>query len=307
MPFEIGELNEWYANIDRVGAENSLDLYQFSRSEAGSFTIGVRSLSAPVSVEILDNLGNVLSAVNASKENGGSLFFEHDSTEDYLLKISSIGGDTPYQVSISPDGESDPITEWGITEGFFVADATGEVGVHYLFDGGKYQGELAIFSLKGMESKSLGSEEFITEAASRAMSNSTLGHVVIYDSLEGAKLSSGENSGEYLGRETFSMEPGDVFAAMLVPNGTVQEVYENPEIGGNKRPLFSLATANPDDAFHVGQVGNITGSGSAFAIEDLRVDAGSDKDYNDIIWQFSGAVGLATTVAIPIMAGKNTA
>jgi hypothetical protein len=39
------------------------------------------------------------------------------------------------------------------------------------------------------------------------------------------------------------------------------------------------------------------GSGSAFVMEDLRVDTGTDRDYNDIIWQFSGAVGLATPVA----------
>ena len=296
MPFFVGDLNELYVNIGRVGADDDLDFYQFSRPVEGLSNISVQPLQAPVSVEILDNFGNVLSAANSSVENPVTLFLEHDSPEDYLLKISSIDGETPYRLSISPDGQIDPITNWGITSGFFVVDSTGEVGVDYLFDGGSYQGDLAIFSLKGMENLSLGSTEFIAEAASRALSNSTLGHVVISDSSEGAKFSSGNNSGEYLGLKTVAMEPGDVFAAMLVPNGTVQQVYENPEIGGNKRPLFSLATANPNDAFHVGQVGDITGDGSAFGIEDLRVDTGTDRDYNDIVWQFSGAVGLATPV-----------
>jgi len=230
MPFEIGELNEWYANIERVGVEAPLDWYEFSRPVSGSFTVSVQPLSAPVSVELLDNLGNVLSAIDASESDGGSLLVEHDSPEDYLLKISSIDGDTPYQVRISPDGSRDPITEWGITEGFFVVEESGEVSVDYLLDGGKYQGDLAIFSLKGMENLSLGSTEFIQEAARRASSNSPLGHVVISDSLEGAKFSSWNNSGSYLGPETFAMEPGDVFAAMLVPNGTVQEVYDRPGI-----------------------------------------------------------------------------
>ncbi len=71
MPFFVGDLNEFYVNIGRVGADDGRDFYQFSRPVEGLLNISVQPLSAPVSVEILDNFGNVLSAFNASEENGG--------------------------------------------------------------------------------------------------------------------------------------------------------------------------------------------------------------------------------------------
>lgn len=92
------------------------------------------------------------------------------------------------------------------------------------------------------------------------------------------------------------MQPGDKFGIILVPNGTIEEVQENPEITGNKRPLFSLATANPLDAFHVGQIADVTGEGNLFVMEDLRVDVGSDRDYNDLIFSLFGATGTVTVL-----------
>ena len=168
--------------------------------------------------------------------------------------------------------------------------------INYILDVSDYQGELAIFSLEGMDKFKPGSHEFIQEAAHRALSDSVLGHVIISDQTEGAKFSGflGEgdrNSGKYLGVKTFEMRPGDEFGFMLVPNGQVQQVFDNPEIGGAVRPLFSLATANPEDAFHTGQIADVTGDGSLFVFENLRVDGETDKDYNDIIFQVRGAVG----------------
>jgi hypothetical protein len=52
---------------------------------------------------------------------------------------------------------------------------SGEVTIDYLFDGGGYEGELAIFSLEGMELLEPGSEAFIQTAADRALSNSETG------------------------------------------------------------------------------------------------------------------------------------
>lgn len=184
------------------------------------------------------------------------------------------------------------------TSGVFTVGDTGEVTVDFLFDGGGYQGELAIFSLNGLEEFEPGSEEFIREAASRALSNSTSGYVVISDPTEGAKFTGelGEgnsNSGEYLGAKTFTMQAGDQFGFMLVANGRVQQVFDDPTVGGALRPLFSMATANPDDAFHVGQIADVTGNGNTFVMEDLRVDEWTDRDYNDLIFQVRGATGTA--------------
>jgi Domain of unknown function (DUF4114) len=83
---------------------------------------------------------------------------------------------------------------------------------------------------------------------------------------------------------------------MLVPNGTVRDVFNNPGAGGDKRPLLSLSSLNADDAFLSGQIADVTGSGKAFAMEDQRVDTGSDKDYNDLVFNLTGATGKAVAI-----------
>jgi Domain of unknown function (DUF4114) len=181
--------------------------------------------------------------------------------------------------------------------GVFTVGASGEVSIDFLFDGGGYQGELAIFSLDGMDQFQPGSEAFIQAAAHRALTDSILGHTVISDADEGSRFSgimpgewSNQNWGEYLGVKTFNMRPGDTFGIMLVPNGTVQEVFDNPAISGDKYPLFSLSTNNE---FPLAQIADVTGDGSTFVMEDLRVDWWTDRDYNDFIFQIKGATGSA--------------
>ncbi|WP_293365378.1 DUF4114 domain-containing protein [Microcoleus sp. CAWBG27] len=201
-------------------------------------------------------------------------------------------------------------TDNSFTSGKFVVDSTGQVGIDFLFDGGLYKGQLAIISLKGMEKLAPGSEAFIKEAAARALSNSTKGHVVINDLTEGARFTGNlpegnYNDGNYGGVKTSGMTPGDEFGVMLVPNGTVQEVLNNPTVGGDKRPLFSMVTANPAEGFHVGQIADVTGSGKIFAMEDMRVDIGSDRDYNDFVFQVRGATGKAVLLDEVINAQKD--
>ena len=200
--------------------------------------------------------------------------------------------------------------ETTFTSGYFTVGDEGKVSIDFLFDGGGYEGELAIFSLEGMDEFEPGSEEFIAEAASRAASNSELGHVVISDATEGARFDgelgeSDKNSGVYRGVREFEMKPGEQFGFMLVPNGTVEDVVDNPDIGGTKRPLFSLATANPGDGFNVGQIADVTEDGNTFVIEDLRVDGKSDGDYNDLIFQVRGATGEAVDLDEVIDEGKD--
>jgi len=229
-----------------------------------------------------------------------------------------------------------PEPNFDFDSGVFTVGETGEVEIEYLFDGGKYQGEVAFFSLEGMDNLEPGSEAFIQEAAARAlgMESTTspsdvgadlstdslvdpdlsepaptdgdfpaenapkLGEIVISDKTEGAKFEGamGEknwNRGEFSGVKTVQMRPGDTFGVMLVPNKSVQQVFDNPSIGGSGRPLFSLSTANPDDGFHIGQIADVTGDGNTFVMEDIRVDDKSDYDYNDIIFRIKGATGKA--------------
>ncbi|AFZ04941.1 peptidase S8 and S53 subtilisin kexin sedolisin [Oscillatoria nigro-viridis PCC 7112] len=189
-----------------------------------------------------------------------------------------------------------PATQNNISfdSGIFQADETGKILFDYLSDGGRYQGELAIISLTGMQEFVPDSEAFIREAARRALSNSSLGYIAISDITEAAKFSSfeGENNfniGEYRGIKTFAMTPGDELGIIVVPNGTIQEAYNNPAIGGDKKPLFSMATANSSDAFQRGQIAAVANGGSIFVMEDMGIGEGSEADYNDIIFSLKGA------------------
>ena len=138
------------------------------------------------------------------------------------------------------------------TTGSFEVNQTGQVQVDYLYDGGGYQGQLAVFSLAGMEQYTPGSVEFIQEAARRALTNSTEGRVLIRDGQEGAKFSTtlgwenNFNTGTYQGIQRFTMSAGDQVAFMLVQNNTVQSVYANPNNfdKAGQTPLFSLPEAN---------------------------------------------------------------
>jgi hypothetical protein len=154
-----------------------------------------------------------------------------------------------------------------------------------------------------------GSPEFIAEAARRVLTNSTEGHIVIRDSIEGAKFTGSMpfdkdwGKGEYQGIKTFSMTPGDTFAIMLVPIGTVQSALQY-----SKRPLFSIANANPNDTSYILPIADATGTGNTFALEDMSL-TNSDGDYNDLIFTVIGARGnapLLDTVINPAKEWRNT-
>ncbi|MDX2255292.1 MAG: DUF4114 domain-containing protein [Pseudanabaenaceae cyanobacterium bins.39] len=187
--------------------------------------------------------------------------------------------------------------------GVFRVDASGQVGVDYLYDGGWYQGEMAIFSLKGMEGLKIDSHEFVQEATRRALSNSNQGYVVIKDRTEGAKYTAkfawedGFNEGTYQGVKTYAMNAGEDFAVMLIQNSTVQELANDVTKmwSGNRLPIFSIPQANIGAPSNVRQIVDVTGRGDTFGMEDVRTDWGttSDRDYNDMVFRFTGATGIA--------------
>jgi pimeloyl-ACP methyl ester carboxylesterase len=299
----IGNLNDNYFSIDFAGKTDPTDTYRFNRLNTGSFRVTAEGFSSIVGMQLLDSQGKVVKDIETNGTNSGTFSIDNLGATNYALKISAPSGDTNYQVSLTPDGKVDPLTGLGVDSGFFATDSTGQVGFDWLHDGGNYKGEVAIFSVLGMEKFTPGSQEFIKEAARRSLTNSTFGHVVISDPTEGAnplfngRLGEGNyNEGQYSGPKTFAMKPGEAFAVMLVPNGTVQDVFKNSGAGGDKRPLLSLSSTNPDDAWLYGQVADVTGSGKAFAMEDQRVDRGSDKDYNDWVFNLTGATGKAVSI-----------
>jgi|GEM_PF-5146696 len=109
------------------------------------------------------------------------------------IKLTSVISDNS-PIPISPPalltGGDDFIT------GVFTVGDTGQVGVDYLFDGGAYEGELAFFSLTNLNYE-LGSSDFIKEAARRALSDSSLGHIVISDRTEGARFHGNLNEADF--------------------------------------------------------------------------------------------------------------
>ncbi|GCL35462.1 hypothetical protein SR1949_05570 [Sphaerospermopsis reniformis] len=191
------------------------------------------------------------------------------------------------------------------TPGIFLVDNTGKISINFLADAGSYRSEMAIFSLQGIDNFTPGSGDYIKEAARRALSNSPLGYIVIIDPNEGAKFTgelgeNNQNEGNYSGIKTFDFTPGSQIAMMLVPQGTVQQVFDNPNVGNNQRPLFSIAAANPNNATQMGQL--VPGT---FGWEDIRVDQNTDADYNDIIFQIKGATGTTTEVGQLFAVGKD--
>ncbi|MGL5872983.1 MAG: Ig-like domain-containing protein, partial [Xenococcaceae cyanobacterium] len=194
------------------------------------------------------------------------------------------------------DGREIAIEKSDNDSGVFLVGAEGELSFDLIADAGSYKGELAVFSLTGMENLTPGSTEFIFEAARRALSNSSSGYRIINDSAEGARFSGSlgeveQNEGQHGGRHKVNFTPGDRIALMLVPNGTVQAIFDNPTAQGADRPLFSIASNNPGGKTHLGQL--VEGT---FVWEDLRFDGNSDADYNDVIVQIKGAVGVAPNI-----------
>ncbi|MCC5898875.1 MAG: S8 family serine peptidase [Phormidium sp. BM_Day4_Bin.17] len=231
-------------------------------------------------------------AENEESENDDSEYDDEDDSDEETEEDEEDEDENPLAFDV-PE----------FNRGVFQVGDSGDVGVDFLFDGGRYQGEVAFFSLAGFDEMEFDSiEDFIATAAQRAASGSEQGHIVISVQDEGARFTGslfGEpdwNSGPYQGVKTFNMTPGDEFGVMLVPDGRVSEVLENPSIGGAKRPLFSLATANPNDKFHLGQIADLTGDGNTFVFEDQRFER-SDRDYDDVIFQIRGAVGDAVHVS----------
>jgi subtilisin-like proprotein convertase family protein len=299
---QIGSLNDNYFSIGSTDRTDPADTYFFSLPTMGSARISAIGFSGDINMELRDKEGKVIKSISTSDIKAGIINIDNLGAADYILNVSPVSGYTNYQVSLTPDGKVDPLTGLGVDAGFFVTQKS-EVGFDFLNDGGRYQGEIAIFSLDGMEKFTSDYKGFIKEAAKRSLSNSVLGHITISESVEGGnplfRGTLGEenyNNGPYKGVKTFTTTPGKAYGVMLVPNGTVQEVFNNPDLGGDKRPLFSLSSLNPNDAWLYGQIADVDGGGLVFSLEDQRVDTGSDGDYQDVIFKLTGAIGKAVSL-----------
>lgn len=290
--FEIGLLNTSYTGTDALSLGDPLDRYRFDLAGSPDVNLSFNGGVGSFDWQLEDSNGQVVREGSTGGTHPDIVPIQNLPAGTYWLETQYAGVDTPYTLTL------DPLTGSTWDSGVFTVESTGRVGFDFLLDGGGYRGQIGIFSLTGMEAFAPGSPEFKQEAARRALSGTTEGHVVIDDRTEGAKFNAsfpweGDfNSGDYLGVKTFEMTPGDRFGVILVPSGTIQEIFENPFLEGNQQPLFSMATSNPNDAFHFGQIADVTGDGKIFTLEDLQITH-SDRDYNDIVFRVTGAKGIA--------------
>ena len=280
-----------------LDTKNPESIYKFSLNQSQKLNLQLNGGVGNADLYILDASGKTLynsATANTSLETLNNIVLE---TGNYAIRVVTTSDKADYNLAV----KTDTLTGIDYTSGVFTVGNIGKVGVDWLADGGAYVGEVAVVSLNGF-TETPGTPEFNKEMARRALSNSDLGHIVISDHQEAAKYdlsASWEgnfNFGIYPGPKTVQMKPGDKFAVMLVPNGRVQSVFNNPSIGGNTKPLYSLATANPLHGLHFGQIGDLSGDGHLFAMEDIRVDQQTDFDYNDVIFRVKGARGEAPLV-----------
>lgn len=194
---------------------------------------------------------------------------------------------------------------------FFFVDQNGQIKIDFLYDGGQYtQGEVGIFSLKGMDLYETGSEGFIREAVRRATSNSTDGYVVVKDAEESALYSDDNNilywepnfnGGAYQGEKTYEMNAGDAFGFVLTSNGSLDDVLTGERLTNYNRPIFSMSAANLNNNIQVADV--LTGSqGTIIGFEDVVLQNGSNRDYNDFVIALEGVQSIGISNIENVMA-----
>jgi hypothetical protein len=160
---EIGSLKDNYFPIGSTGKTEPTDTYFFSLPTMGSARISAVGFSGDINMELRDKEGRLIKNISTSGQNTGILSIDNLGVADYILNVSPVSGNTNYQVSLTPDGKVDPLTGMGVEAGFFTTYQNGEVCCDLLHDCCRYQGEVAIFSLDGMEAFTSDSKEFITD------------------------------------------------------------------------------------------------------------------------------------------------
>ena len=296
--FSLGALNENTSHSNAFTPESTHHTLRFTLDSDRAATLSPTDFEGNLAFVLRDRNGNRLH--DGTLTAGEAIAFPHLLAGDYDIELTATGGIEAYGLEIETRS---PTLGETFSNGVFTVGDSGEIEVGYLGDGGSFEGQVGFFSLNGLANLEPGSEDWIAEVTRRVASNSTLGYTVIDDRTERAELEAelpweaNFNAGEARGDRTYHFAPGDRFGVLLVPNGEVNDVVRNPGIGGDRRPLFSLVTANPNEAFHLGQVTDVTGEGSTFTFEDRRVDTGSDRDYNDVVFRVKGAVGEAPLLA----------
>jgi len=162
--------------------------------------------------------------------------FRFGEAGSYYIKIYS--GDeasTDYNnLNLSAIPDRDTITGFSnpsFDTGVFTVGYSGQVSIDYLFDGGAYQGDLAIFSLEGMEQFDANLNEFIAEAARRALSN------IDSDLIAGLAGDTNPVVSLPVNSDVTSAEPID---SELIANSPVESQPVNVDLPASNQPLVGI-------------------------------------------------------------------
>ena len=320
-----GTVEQVYQNPSIGGDKTPL----YSIPTANPYPITSASMGAQVAA--LDDHGSVFSFEDIRLDSGGDRDYN-----DMTFQVTGARGvgppvdqvrnpnrDLVRSAAFSPIGTyaaAQSTADVAATTGVFrsgvgTVGPGGTIWVDYLFDGGGFESQVAIFSLQGMNALEPGSADFIKEAARRSLSDSTLGHIVVSDTTEAARNTAvlpwegDRNRGTYADSKAVAMTPGDKFDLMMVPAGTVWGAYTHPEnlFDIKKRPVFSMPEANITNKAGNDQFAAYMADGTTVGFEDLSLATWmSDRDYNDVILRIAGATVSAPSLESVVPPSRNT-
>lgn len=292
----LGGLDPWGDDLQFDGFDGD-GLPEVSQFSEGAFhdastaeSVSVNSIDG---IEVVPTIASSLDPVSIADDE-----IDWHSAADMAEQADMTAGEEPAPLldSVFPDSSEpiaaalNPDNAIPISSGVFSVDSSGQVTFEFIHDGGEYAGEVAIFSLEGMDPASFGTAEFNYEAASRALglSASGSGHVVISDITQGAALDTQFNDGVFLGLQSFAMTPGDRFGIMLVPNGSIQQLYDSYHTVDDNYDavdvIFSMEVNQED-----GNLVAVLNQDQVFGFEDLGDVYTGDCD--DIIFRMTGTSG----------------
>ena len=228
---------------------------------------------------------------------GGSLV----PLEETVLNESTLLADSQDAI-VGQNGDIDPITGAAspttlggreLIGGYIETDSSGEIDVEYLFDSGQFsEMRVGVFSLEGMDDYSSDWNAFKQEAARRIESDSVLGVEILNDNEDAAKFDSPVgwirryNTGENQGQESFQLMADAEYGILVLRRNSWSDVIANP---GGSASWMSLELEGNPELFDSKQIADITGDGTLLGIEDIPLGSGGDRDYDDILFQITGA------------------
>ncbi len=265
---------------DSVVTLEPQDFYRFEWEQPGSLQLSITGLMASVDLRLSNEQGQILQALQMDETRDGILLNDL-LPGTYSLEIFRRNADTNYTLNL------DPIT--GLPNLFSDGMSQDTPLNLEIVSGEKKDRELGIFSLEGMDQFVPNTPAYFQEAARRILSQSNWGQVLISNSHQSAsgiadsfdwesQVNDGIEGVQFRTSKTVNLL-GEEFGFMIVPKGTIQEVWDNPNLQGNNRPSFSFGE-KIGGGFYFRE--ETLGNGTLFTIEGEGGPQDNDGNEKDI-------------------------